>query len=173
MARIIVIIALTGICILSRLMDHPWNFTPVMAAVLFSGFYLKDVRMALIPLALYFITDLVVGFHAYQALSIVSVYGSYALIYLLGAKTMKSNKPQSILLFSFSASMLFFVITNLASWYVLPEYTKDLSGLVFSFEQAIPFYRGALIGDLVYSLVIFGIFHLVEKYVLKGKENMA
>ena len=59
-------------------------------------------------------------------------------------------------------SVLFFLITNAAAWLVLPEYTKDVAGLINSYVAGLPFFRGTLTGDLLFTTVFFGSFKLAE-----------
>ena len=48
----------------SRLIPHPWNFTPVLAAGIFSGFYFKNFFLSFfIVIFSMFLGDLYLGFH--------------------------------------------------------------------------------------------------------------
>ena len=57
---------------------------------------------------------------------------------------------------SLAASLLFFLTSNFISWLEqsLP-YGYSLSGLMNCYSAAIPFYRGTLVGDLVFSGGLF------------------
>jgi hypothetical protein len=70
------------------------------------------------------------------------------------------------LLSSIGGAVLFFVVTNLAVW-CLGWYGYTFAGLVTCFEAAIPFFRNTLASSLFYSIILFGGFYLVEKYLLK------
>jgi hypothetical protein len=62
-----------------------------------------------------------------------------------------------IALTTVTGSVLFFLLTNLASWYALGTYAPTASGLMECYWAAIPFFRnGTLPGDAVGSLVLFG-----------------
>ncbi len=63
------------------------------------------------------------------------------------------------------ASVLFFIITNFGAWLVGNLYPKTLAGLVSCYVAAIPFFRNTLLGDAVYTLVLFGGFALVQRYL--------
>lgn len=74
----------------SRLIPHPFNFTPIGAMALFGGACFADRRAAfLVPLAAMFLSDLAIGLLS-GSLSlglhplIPVVYGSFALIVCLG-----------------------------------------------------------------------------------------
>ena len=48
----------------SRLIPHPWNFTPILATGIFSGFYFRKFYLSLfIVIISMFVGDLVIGFH--------------------------------------------------------------------------------------------------------------
>ena len=57
-------ISLILILSFSRIIPHPWNFTPVLAAGIFSGFYFKQFFLSFfIVVASMFLGDLYLGFH--------------------------------------------------------------------------------------------------------------
>ena len=50
--------------VLSRLIPHPPNFTPLIAGAVFLPFMLKDKILVVgLPLLCLFISDLIIGFH--------------------------------------------------------------------------------------------------------------
>lgn len=55
------------------------------------------------------------------------------------------------------ASLLFFLVTNFGSWLeqALP-YGYSFDGLVNCYVAAVPFYRGTFLGDIGFSVVLFG-----------------
>ncbi|MEM1217118.1 MAG: DUF6580 family putative transport protein, partial [Bacteroidota bacterium] len=54
------------------------------------------------------------------------------------------------------ASVVFFLLTNAASWQLDPVYSKDLAGLGAAYVAGIPFFMNTIAGDLLYSGVLFG-----------------
>lgn len=56
-----------------------------------------------------------------------------------------------------AASLLFFLVSNLISWQekALP-YEHSLRGLLDCYAAGIPFYRGTLVGDVGFTVVLFG-----------------
>ena len=68
---------------LTRLIPHPWNFTPMLAVGIFSGFYFKQFYLSLFIVILsMFIGDLYLGFHStmfftYISLAVAVVIGLY------------------------------------------------------------------------------------------------
>ena len=58
----------------SRLIPHPWNFTPVLAMGIFSGFYFKNfILSSFIVVFSMFIGDLFLGFHSTMFFTYVSL----------------------------------------------------------------------------------------------------
>ena len=149
-----------------RIIPHPWNFTPMGAFVLFSGFYLPRKWMWLSLVALS-ITDIIIG--TYQAQVMMVVYGSYAI--MLGAayglrktSAMRKYKLSVILGTSVASALLFFLTTNFAHWMWFGGYANSFSGLMASYTAAIPFFRNSLLGYVVYSGVFYGVYEFVRAY---------
>ena len=139
--------------------DLPYNFTPVAAIALFGGAMFSNRALAFgVPLAVMVISDAFIGFHS----SLLAVYIAFMVIVLIGRSI--SEKPTMInaLGGAITGSVLFFLITNAAAWWVLPQYTKDLSGLLSSYAAGIPFFRGTFAGDLLFTTVLFGSYKLAE-----------
>src|SRR5437867_1888705 len=79
--RVTVLTAMICAAAATRLLPHPWNFTPITAMALFGGARFADKRLAfLVPLAAMFLSDLMLGLHRHLPV----VYGSFALIACLG-----------------------------------------------------------------------------------------
>lgn len=158
----IIIIAAVGL----RLIPHLPNFAPIGAMALFGGAYLDKRLALLLPLLVMFISDLFIGF--YSPAVMLSVYGSFVLVGLIGMWLRKRKNPKNILLAAISSSILFFLITNFAVW-AAGSYSRGVEGLVTSYVMAIPFFRGTLFGDLFYTGLFFGGFELLKAWVLKQK----
>ncbi len=144
--------------IVSRLIPHPANFTPIGAIALFAGTYLTTKKSYLIPIVAMFISDLFLGFHN----TIPYVYGSFVIIYLFGQYLNKHKNIQNLLMFSLSGSALFFIITNFGVWLHSGMYTHTLDGLIKCYIMAIPFYKNTLTGDLIYGAILFGAYEFVK-----------
>ena len=62
---------------LSRIIPHPPNFTPLISGVIFLPYLLEDKRaILLLPIAIMFLTDLVLGLHGLM----IWTYSSFLLI---------------------------------------------------------------------------------------------
>ena len=63
------------------------------------------------------------------------------------------------------------MVTNAAVWLFGNMYNAGISGLIQSYIAGIPFYRNMMLGDVIYTLALFGIYEfsrsLVKKYESK------
>lgn len=137
----------------------PYNFTPVAAIALFGGAMFSNRSLAFaIPIGIMLISDVFIGLHS----SMFAVYAALILVVLIGRFISAKPTMLKALGAGLVGSVLFFLITNAAAWLVLPEYTKDVAGLINSYVAGLPFFRGTLAGDLLFTTVFFGSFKLAE-----------
>jgi hypothetical protein len=160
-----IIIGLILAAAAARLFPHIPNFSPIGAIALFCGTYILNKRLAiLLPLAVMLLSDIALqivngtGFHS----TMPFVYGSYALIAMLGFVLRKRVQRQTIMVASLVGSLIFFFVTNFGTWAVQNLYEHSASGLFNCYIMAIPFFKGTIMGDLFFNLVIFGAFSLVK-----------
>ena len=151
---------------LSRIIPHPPNFTPIMAVGLLSGAFLKNNKFVfIIPICAMLLSDGILeyfygyGIHA----TLPFVYCGILICTYLGTKLSSSSKFPKMMIYTFGASFLFFIVTNFGVW--LYGYPKTISGLISCYTLAIPFYRNALAGDLFYTGTIFGLYLLYKQLV--------
>ena len=149
----------------SRLVKHPFNFTPIAAMALFAGCYLHKKWGIVLPLAALFISDYFIGFYDWQVMA--SVYISVILAFAIGWFLSRRLKWQNVIFASLLSSIIFFVITNFAVWAFFNWYPHNAAGFLNCFVLALPFFRNTLLGDLVYSGVLFGIFELILNWSVK------
>ena len=143
-------IGLILILALSRLIPHPWNFTPVLALGIFSGFFFKQFSKSFfIVVVAMFIGDIFLGFHA----TMFFTYISLSVAVILGL-CIKYFKFKEILLSGIISSVCFFIVTNFGAWLTLPMYEKSFSGLIESYILAIPFFHNTLLSTLLYLVII-------------------
>ncbi len=151
---------------LSRVLPHPYNFTPIGAIALFGGTYLSNKKTAfIIPLAVLLFTDLLLqmlnpGYAFYKGW--IWVYGSFALIIPLGFYLRKKVTGQNIAIASLAGSLIFFVVTNFGMWVASGFYPLTAAGLADCYIKAIPFFGGTMMGDLFYNAVLFGVYALAK-----------
>jgi hypothetical protein len=73
------------------------------------------------------------------------------------------RKPALIAGAALTSSILFFILTNFGVWASGHLYPKTWAGLVTCYTAALPFFRNSLEGDLLYTLILFGGFALMER----------
>ena len=98
------------------------------------------------------------GFHA----TMPFVYGSFMLIAMLGFVLRKRVQRQTIMVGSLVGSLIFFFVTNFGTWITQGIYEYSFAGLTNCYIMAIPFFKGTVMGDLFYNLVLFGSYSLVK-----------
>ena len=148
-----------------RLIPHPPNFTPILAAGIFSGFYFRHFFSGLFIIILsMFLGDLYLGFHS----TMFFTYISLAIAVILGF-SIRQLKFSRIMISGLVSSASFFLITNFGAWLTLDMYEKNFAGLMSSYTLAIPFFQNTLISTFLYLFLfqIFFEFVLNKKKLLK------
>jgi hypothetical protein len=46
---------------------------------------------------------------------------------------------------------------------MMPEYSKDITGLITSYKMGLPFFRATLLSQIIFSSIIYGVYHVVTK----------
>ena len=154
---IFVLIALAAVLRISGLL--PYNFSPVAAIALFGAAMFSNRLLGFaIPLAIMLVSDVFIGFHD----TMWAVYGAFVAVGGIGLWVRRNPTMVSAIGGAILGSAIFFLLTNAACWLTMPEYTKDLSGLLSSYAAGLPFFRGTFVGDMVFTIVLFGSFKLAE-----------
>jgi len=150
------VIGLILLGVVSRLIPHPWNVTPLTAIALFGGTYLSKRWAILLPLAIVALSDLALGWHS----TIPFTWGAFAAAGLLGWRLRSRPSPARIAASSLAGSTLFFIVTNFGVWATQTLYPKTAAGLWECYVAALPFFRNSLAGDLGYAAALFGMYAL-------------
>ena len=140
--------------IVSRLVPHPWNATPLTAIALFGGTYVSKRWSILLPLAIVAVSDVFLGWHS----TIPFTWGAFAVTGWLAWWIRVRPSAARILASSLLGSMIFFLVTNFGVWAMQTLYPKTAAGLWECYVAGIPFFRNALVGDLLYTAVLFGMY---------------
>lgn len=152
--------------------DYSWlhNFAPVAAVALCGAVYLPRRVAIALPLAMLFVSDLVLNvFHYHQPLLTVEILPRYlalALIAGLGFALRGRARLGSLLAASFLGSLIFYGLTNTGSWIYEPGYAKTFAGWVQALTSGLPgypptwsFYRNTLLSDLLFTALFVGCMH--------------
>jgi len=119
-----IIALLIIIAALSRMLPHPYNFTPLMAISLFGAAHFSNKWQALlIPLLATWLSDLFINNVLYQSSEFVWVYegfywqySTYFLTTVLGLFLLKKINVSRVLGSSLIAALLFFAVSNFGVW---------------------------------------------------------
>lgn len=149
------------------------NVSPLGAMALFGGAYFSRKYLAvLIPLLALWISDVVLNNTIYAAyyegfswFGVPVVYLSIIVIALMGSTLLKKIKIKNLLIASLLTSLVFFLITNLGSWWTIPAYTKDLSGIIAAYIAGLPFFLSTILSNLFFTAVLFGGYELFKQRV--------
>lgn len=169
--RLGVLLGLVFIASLSRIIPHPYNFTPLSAIALFgAAHFKKGWQVVVIPILATWLSDLFINNVIYDSLDFVWFYqgfywqyGAYVLVALLGRSTLQKVTVSRVLFGSLGAAIIFFLLSNFGVWVGSPMYPQTFSGLITCYAAGIPFFGGTLFGNLFYSVALFGVFHLFEQ----------
>jgi len=166
--RTFAIVATIVAGVATRLFPGTLNLTAVGAVCLFSGVYLKRNYLAvLLPLVAYFVSDLIVNAR-YADQFLWSFNGTSYLLFgltvLMGVVIRQRPAALRIATAGVLSAALFFVVSNFMVWWDGEQtYPRTAAGLVECYVAAIPFAGNMLLGNLLYSAVIFGAWHYADQ----------
>ncbi len=168
----ILVFGLILLAAISRIATHYLGiangFSPVIALSLFGGAYISDKRLSFVlPIGVMLLSDIFLGFHS----TMWAVYGAIAIGVLIGKFMSNKVTAPKVVGGSLVSSVIFFVITNFAVWAQFNMYPKTMEGLGACYVAAIPFFRTGLLGDLVWSAILFGTFALAKNFLPKPVET--
>ncbi|HJW47355.1 MAG TPA: DUF6580 family putative transport protein [Lysobacter sp.] len=163
--------AMILVAALTRVVPHPWNFSPVEAMALFGGAYFASRSLAvLVPLLALLVSDLGLALiHGDTYASYLGgtsfwlVYTCIALSSVLGFGLRGKVTGARVLGFSLVGSVLFFLITNFSVWIGSSMYPHNAAGLTAAYIAGIPFFKWTLLGTLFYAALLFGGFSLLRQ----------
>jgi hypothetical protein len=167
MATAIFLVLLAVTCRLLAPVFHLWNFVPMGAVALYAGARLPRRWAWSVPLVAMLIADFLLD-HGSQwplvGLTRWTIYATFAATTLLGPLANRPKFRRWLLpLLALSASSLFFVTSNLATWAEGTLYPMTLPGLLKCYIAAIPFFKYTLLADLLGTGLLFGLGPIVER----------
>jgi len=141
-----------------RFLPHPMAFTPVGAALLFFGSR-GGRRQMWVPLALLAASDVVLTTLVYRypfSWDHFVTWAWYAGMLWLGSTLKKDAGVVRIGGTALAGSVSFFVISNFAVWAAWNMYPRTFAGLMTCYDAGLPFFRRAVVGDLLFTAIMFG-----------------
>jgi hypothetical protein len=175
------------LAVVSRLLPHPWNVSPMAGIALF-GMVAFGNRMTAIGVAVsaWFMSDLLVnvliqpsfveGLSYFWGGTALGVYLGLAWMLWMGS-TLAGSQATGIRVmgFSLASSLGFFVISNTLVWASSGFYPMNLAGLGLALTAGIPFYQAGdvsssfflnqVVGDLLYTGALFGAHSAARRWV--------
>ena len=169
--KLLLIILFIAVIFFGRVLPHPYNFTPLIAVTLLSSYAISNRILALlVPLMGFWLSDLFMNNVVYAGYysnftifnsGMIWTYGAIILVGLMGSSFINKISSGKVVLASLSGSTIFYIISNFGVWVLSPMYAKSVTGLIQCYTLALPFYGTSLIGDLLYSSLLFGAYQLV------------
>ncbi len=171
-----IFISLVFVGIFSRIIPHIPNVTAVTATALFAGAILSSRVLALaVPVVMMYFSDFFINntmhrsfFPEKEGLIFWTDYMPWVYLgiiaaVMIGSFALKNRNTKKVIGASLLASFVFFLLSNIGIWLQPEGYPENIAGLASCLTAALPFLRNALIGDLVFAMIIFGIYDLVTK----------
>jgi hypothetical protein len=140
----------------------PLNFSPVAAIALFGGaMFGNRIAAFAAPLGIMFLSDILIGFHD----TMWAVYLCLFAVVLIGRLISGRQGIMFPLVGAVAGSVIFFLVTNAAVWMNGGLYSPGLSGLFESYAAGLPFFRNSLMGDVFFTIALFGTYELTRRQV--------
>jgi hypothetical protein len=152
--------------ILLRILPHPPNFTPFDSLFLLTGSKLSKTNAFIVMLIGVSCSNILfslfngwpmTGWAPFGTWTFFT-YSSYMIMVWLGSQLAKRYSTSRLLLFTVSSALLFWIWTCFGSWLDMPIYPKNIAGLTACYVAGIPYLKNALLGNLFYTFVFFGLY---------------
>ncbi|WP_448698975.1 DUF6580 family putative transport protein [Mucilaginibacter sp. AW1-3] len=140
------------------------NFTPVGAVALFGGAYFSDKWKAyLSTLLILLISDLLVNYTKYNKVGLFDgawiVYLTYAVTVFIGT-LIKKVSAIKVIVAAVGAVVIHWLLTDMT--FGSTYYPPGLTGYFQSLNSAIPFEAKMIVGNLLFSALLFGTFEAAK-----------
>lgn len=151
------------------------TFTPLGAMALFGGAYFqKNIKAYLFPLLTLWLGDIILNrlvyYNEWRILydGWYFTYGAYALMVFAGQRMIRKASLKNIVFASLVATLIHWIGTSPSCFVIANSmYPKTWDGYLTSLVAAIPYERNFLVGTLVYSGLLFGLFEWAKtKYTV-------
>ena len=179
MVQFAVWFVLVAVAVLGRLWQPGWNVTPMAGVALAAGvLFRRPLVAAGVPLTALAVSNLAMPSSGSAAMAAV-VYAATAWPVLLGGGLLgrglrgspgaaagvveRAGRVLPIVGCALASSLVFYLSTNFAHWCLTNDYPRTIAGLVSCYVAALPFYRWMPVGDVAWSLAIFGGLSAVER----------
>ena len=138
--------------VVSRIIPHPANFTPILSIALFSGHLFQNKGKALaIPIVGLILSNFILGFESISWI----VAGIIVGISALGLHLKTEKLTAHWFSYSLISSLIFFILSNFFVWIRGDIYPRTGQGLFLCYLMALPFLKNTVLSTLLYSLGLF------------------
>lgn len=148
--------------VITRVYSPIANFNPLGAIALMSGLLFANRLLATgMTFGALLLGDVLLSFKntTYSeylfSSSFAFVYLGFAAILLIGIVLSRKVSVTNVLGGSLLAAVAFFLISNFGSWLYLEMYPKTIEGLTTCMAAGIPYFRGTLVSQVIFSLAIY------------------
>lgn len=153
---------LVALAVVGRAWQPAPHVTPLAAVALAAGAFLPSgllaasVPVAALAIGNFFLPpydNVAMAIVVYAALSWPVVLGRLGLLGGAG----RSTRWGAVVGGALASSLVFFFATNFAVWLLTDLYPRTAAGLVACFVAAIPWHRWMPVGDVAWSVAVFGL----------------
>ena len=148
--------ALVAVSVIGRLWQPAYGVTPLAGAAIAAGTaFPSPLVAATVPLAALAISNLVLP--GYEA-----DFGGWALAAVVAASLawpvvlgrLARGRRGGLVLAALASSLVFFLATNFACWWLSDMYPHTPAGLLACYVAGLPFHRWMPLGDVVWTLAL-------------------
>ena len=160
-ALVVAWLMLVGIAVAGRAWQPAAHVTPLAGVSLVAGAIFPNLMVAAsVPLVATMIGNLFLPGYGSVVLAVV-VYAALAwpvVLGHLGILGRPGERPRWLAITggALASSLVFFFATNAAHWLLTDHYPRTAAGLVSCLIAGLPFHRWMPVGDVAWSLALFG-----------------
>jgi hypothetical protein len=146
---------LIALDVVTRLLPHAPGFLPVAASGLFAARYLRIPPLAIVvPVLGMVLSDVALPGEDWR-IQLIG-FAAISIPAVAGLLSRRWHGALPVILTMVASSILFFLLSNGAVWAFSGMYPVNLSGLTQCYIAALPFLEKTMLGDLVWTGVLFG-----------------
>ena len=179
------IVLLAGFRVVRAALLPEWpNFAPVTAVAVCGAFLLPGAIGWILPLGALIVSDfllaLVLGYPAISSAQLVA-WGT--ILALVGLSRLIANERFSPVRYFGSVlggGVVFYLITNTASWIANPAYPRGLGGLWMSLTTGLPgfpptwmFFRNSIVSDFLFAALLLAVWALASRTAPRALQRAA
>ncbi len=162
--------------VLTRLMPHAWNFSPVYGALLFSGARMNKRESIWFPLMLlaasdFVLTNLIYRLHmGWEELIQLAAFASISLIgWMLRTRVTIPRFTAACL----AAPLAFYLISDFGVWIGFNTYPPTWNGLIACYVAAIPYQGRIMASTMLFAAIFFGLEYFYESRATRIRSAQA